>query len=62
MFDKCTQSMTARNVLSPHEFKGDTEMVPEVEVVNHVDDIVLVVLVLCVWIGEGVITHFWGQK
>ena len=41
-----------KNTTSPHEFKRDTEMVPEVEVVYHVDDVVLVVLVLCERGGE----------
>lgn len=30
----------------PHEFKGDAEMVPEVEVVYHVNGVVLIVSVL----------------
>ena len=30
----------------PHEFKGYTEVIPEVEILNHVDDVVLVVSVL----------------
>ena len=30
----------------PHEFKGDAEMVSEVEVLYHVDDVVLVIAVL----------------
>ena len=29
----------------PHQLKSDTEMVPEVEVLNHVDEVVLVVFV-----------------
>ena len=31
---------------SPHEFKGDAEMISEVEIFYHVNDIVLVVMVL----------------
>ena len=31
----------------PHEFKGDTEMVSKVEILYHVDDVVLVVSILC---------------
>ena len=31
---------------SPHEFKGDAEMVSEVKVFDHVNDVVLVVMVL----------------
>ena len=30
----------------PHELKGDTEVVSEVEVLNHVNDVVLVVTIL----------------
>lgn len=30
----------------PHEFKGDAEVISEVEVVYHVDDVVLVISVL----------------
>ena len=32
--------------VSPHEFKGDTEMISEVEVVDHVNDVVLILSVL----------------
>ena len=36
-----------REVLDlPHEFKGDAEVISEVEVLYHVDDVVLVVSVL----------------
>ena len=31
---------------SPHEFKGYTEVISEVEIVNHVNDVVLVFAVL----------------
>ena len=31
---------------SPHEFKVDAEMVSEVEIIDHVNDVVLVVVVL----------------
>lgn len=29
----------------PHEFEGDTQMISEVEVIQHVDDVVAVVFV-----------------
>ena len=41
-----TQAHKMVQVDIPHEFKGDTEMVSEVEVLDHVDDIVLVIAVL----------------
>lgn len=31
---------------SPHEFKGDAEMIPKVKVVDHVNDIMLEVSIL----------------
>ena len=33
-------------VHSPHELEGDTEVVSEVKVLNHVNDVVLVVTIL----------------
>ena len=41
-----TQAHKMAQVDLPHEFKGDAEMVSEVEVLYHVDDIVLVITVL----------------
>ena len=45
--DKCsTLKHKMAQVDIPHEFKGDAEMVSEVEVLYHVDDVVLVIAVL----------------
>lgn len=33
------------SVYSPHEFKRDTQVIPEVEILSHMNDVVLIIFI-----------------